>query len=54
MDWKPSASMIVTNAEPGSRRKGIAREAVTMMMAYAAQRLGVMRFRCALPSRVAA
>jgi hypothetical protein len=33
-------------AELGCRRKGIACEAVTLMMAFAVQRLGITRFRC--------
>lgn len=32
-------------AEPRSRRKGIARESVQLMMAFAIRRMGITRFR---------
>lgn len=50
---KKVAEVEVMVAERGSRRKGIAREAVTLMMAFAVQRLGAVRFRCAVAARCA-
>lgn len=40
-----TAEIEVMVAELGSRRKGIAKEAVALMMAFAVQRLGITRFR---------
>ncbi len=45
-DDRAVAEIEVMVAEPRSRRKGIAREALQLMMAFAVARLGVTRFRC--------
>uniref|UniRef100_A0A7S3VKR6 N-acetyltransferase domain-containing protein n=1 Tax=Dunaliella tertiolecta TaxID=3047 RepID=A0A7S3VKR6_DUNTE len=44
------AEVEVMVAEPGSRRKGIAQEAVRLMMAFAAQKLNITRFRAKILS----
>ena len=45
-DEPKTVEIEVMVAEEGSRRKGLAREALLLMMVFASSRLGVDKFRC--------